>query len=211
MSPDEIWKQVPEFPYLEASNLGRIVRRDVLPNVVLKQYLNKQIGYYLVTLNIDTPHGRKQTHRYVHRLVLSAFEGIPPGKAEVNHIDGDKTNNLLSNLEWTTRAGNAKHAWETGLIAPRTSALMTNIDDVLQMRRDGKTYAEIDKHFRVPKGSTNQLMNNTIDIDKPDRLAERRKQVVELRDNHGLTFNEIAAQIGVSFWQAYNLYRYSRG
>lgn len=216
VSTNEVWKQVPEFPFLEASNLGRIARRDVLPNIIVKQHLNKTLGYYMVTLNIDTPQGRKQCHRYVHRLVLSAFEGIPPGKAEVNHIDGNKLNNLLSNLEWTDRAGNAKHAWATGLQTAAKPKLFEHLDNILTMIRSGKTYTEIEKHYKVRTGTISYLLNASkafegVGIEKPDRLAERRNQVVQLRDNKGLTFNEIAEQLNISFWQAYNLYRYRNG
>jgi hypothetical protein len=50
----------------------------------------------------------------VHVLVASVFVG-PPGP-EVNHRDGNKVNNRVDNLEWTTRKGNAKHAFDAGLM-----------------------------------------------------------------------------------------------
>ena len=51
----------------------------------------------------------------IHRLVASAFIPSPVGKKIVNHIDGNKQNNVATNLEWTDHAGNNKHAYETGL------------------------------------------------------------------------------------------------
>jgi hypothetical protein len=51
----------------------------------------------------------------VHRLVAMAFLPNPNNYAEVNHIDGVKTNNNVCNLEWTDRLGNMRHAYRTGL------------------------------------------------------------------------------------------------
>ena len=64
-------------------------------------------GYVYVNI------GRK-THR-VHRLVALTYIPNPDNKEQVNHIDGNKTNNMLCNLEWATSSENMKHACDTGL------------------------------------------------------------------------------------------------
>jgi len=68
-------------------------------------------GYLQVTLKVN----KKDKHVRVHRLVANAFLPNPENKAQVNHIDGDKTNNTLENLQWMTNKENSIHAYETGL------------------------------------------------------------------------------------------------
>ena len=99
----EIWKDVPEYEgYYKISNLGNVY--SVKRNLFLKQSkLNK--GYHEVKLQKD---GFKKTFR-VHRLVAIAFISNPLGLLEVNHIDENKSNNCVDNLEWVTRTQNANH------------------------------------------------------------------------------------------------------
>lgn len=69
-------------------------------------------GYQYLSLYKDS----KPKNQYVHRLVASAFLQNPDNKPCINHIDGDKTNNHASNLEWCTHSENSKHAYHTGLM-----------------------------------------------------------------------------------------------
>ena len=71
-------------------------------------------GYKIVWMNIKG----KQKHYYLHRLIAEAFIPNPDNKPQVNHIDGNKTNNNVENLEWVTSKENVHHAIRTGLMKP---------------------------------------------------------------------------------------------
>lgn len=60
----------------------------------------------------------KRKHFTIHRLVAQTFIPNPEGKPFVNHIDGDKTNNRVENLEWCNQSENMLHAFRTGLKSP---------------------------------------------------------------------------------------------
>lgn len=115
----EVWKEVEGFEgAYQVSNLGRVKSVNRLNargfNIKGKMLnpLGPENGYKSVMLYSGSRESGK--HHYVHRLVAEAF--IEPYKGEtVNHIDGNKTNNRVENLEWATRSENTKHAYKTGL------------------------------------------------------------------------------------------------
>ena len=81
---------------------------------VFSQQINKQLnardngrGYQMISLKIKGK--RKWKHAYIHRLVALAFIPNPENKPEVNHIDENKNNNSVENLEWMTRKENVNH------------------------------------------------------------------------------------------------------
>lgn len=80
------------------------------PRKQLKTYFTRT-GYECIKLTKD---GIRES-RTIHRLVAEHFIPNPDNKSEVNHIDGDKSNNTVSNLEWSTPSENKLHALETGL------------------------------------------------------------------------------------------------
>lgn len=106
----EIWKNIEDFEnkYM-ISNYGKVFSKS--SNRVIKIYKSKN-GYYSVSLSIKKG---KQKRFLIHRLVAKHFINNPQNKPQVNHIDGDKSNNHTDNLEWVTAKENVRHAYEIGL------------------------------------------------------------------------------------------------
>lgn len=123
---DQEWKPVGGYEgHYEVSNLGfirsldRVVQRPGRGDTVAKagQLLKVNVtpkGYLRVQLVRDGAH----QNFLVHRLVAQMFIPNPELKPEVNHKDGDKTNNRVANLEWVTSSENLLHAYEAGLKEP---------------------------------------------------------------------------------------------
>lgn len=100
---EEIWKDIEGFEGLyQVSNLGRVTR--VTTGRILKSGKDKD-GYLQVTLCKDSTKYTKK----IHRLVAQAFVSNSENKPEINHIDEDKANNRVNNLEWSTRKENNNH------------------------------------------------------------------------------------------------------
>lgn len=78
---------------------------------MMKQHITR--NYYSVKL---TSHEGEHKQYVVNRLVESAFIDNPENKPFVNHIDGNKLNNCLDNLEWCTQSENVRHAHDNGLV-----------------------------------------------------------------------------------------------
>lgn len=105
----EKWKTIKGYRGLyKVSNRGRVLY--IKTNTIKHSYLNRQ-GYHQITL---FKNGVKKSFK-LHRLVAQAFIPNPLNKPFINHIDGDKDNNRVCNLEWVTSAENNRHAIEHGL------------------------------------------------------------------------------------------------
>jgi hypothetical protein len=106
----------------------------------------------------------KYVNKYVHILVMTYFGPIKPGGGhEVNHVDGNKFNNILSNLEWVTSSENTKHGVKNGLF----SRVKLSVDQVKEIKRkfkDEPSYhgkvADIAKMYNVSYHVISQIKHN---------------------------------------------------
>lgn len=109
---DEIWMFINGYPNYMVSNCGRVKSLNYRGNGkehILTPSLNK--GYLTVILYNSSHRNLK----LIHRLVASVFIENPELKPQVNHKNGNKTDNRVVNLEWCTSKENINHAWSTGL------------------------------------------------------------------------------------------------
>ena len=108
----EIWKDIKGYEGIyQVSNLGRVKslpRKDRKNRIVHGRILSlDHDGGKYVTVHLHKD--RKQSTRHLHRIVAETFIPNPLNKATVNHIDEDKENNTVCNLEWMTYKENAHH------------------------------------------------------------------------------------------------------
>lgn len=108
----EQWKQIPDYDKYEISSLGQVRSHHLKRGkvAILKPNITGK-GYQFV--NLFKTCGSKKSF-YIHRLVATAFIDSSDETLHVNHIDLNKQNNNVENLEWVTRKGNAQHALKNG-------------------------------------------------------------------------------------------------
>lgn len=184
----EMWRPCPGYKAsYEVSNLGSVrsidriagKRRGVVKSKILKPYINRR-GYLEVRLfkkSLSLP-------RIIHRLVAKAFTSNNFNKPQVNHIDGNKLNNELSNLEWVTNSENQVHAYRLGLQPSRAGennikAKITDKDVTLlkELYNSGKSVVEVSNIMNISLGLIRHIIygrtwksNTTIIIRRDDRF-----------------------------------------
>lgn len=117
-------------------------------------------------INLMTLKGKKKTFR-VHRLVMMAFHPIQNmNDMEVNHIDGNKQNNALSNLQWCTASENQLHAFQIGLQKPRkgkksnfSKLTQKDVDKIFNLRRRELTQKQIAEKIGCTRSNISYILS----------------------------------------------------
>ena len=153
----EVWKNIKEFgSKYQISNLGRVRSYCKNKEKILKPLYDKD-GYVCFNLYKNGI----MTTRKCHRLVADAFIANEYSKPQVNHIDGNKSNNIVSNLEWATRSENVNHSINVlgNVVKPimcvETGEIFNSMKDAcvkLKLCKANLTMASSDKYTRKTCG-----------------------------------------------------------
>ena len=171
---NETWRDIKGYEGLYAiSSTGRVkrlARNRIIATGVNKPLKEKMIktfkgkhGYIHVNL---WKNGQMKQHR-IHRLIMLAHTEKPQNKNVINHIDGDKTNNILENLEWCTPKENSHHAYTTGLAKGKqgienSQGRLTSkeIIAIRELYSTGKfTQKELSERFEISTGHVSDIIN----------------------------------------------------
>jgi len=116
--------QIPGYEYYTITESGSI--HSSLRDKTVKQHTNGDYKMVFLMMPMFNGYSKKGKWEYVHRIMGKIF--LPPPKDNqiwINHIDGNKSNNSIENLEWSTIAENIQHYWDN-LSGNRRKKLIVN-------------------------------------------------------------------------------------
>lgn len=179
----------------EVTDSGEVYRIKGSHKELAKQIRTGKDGKYrCVTAFVSG----KQKHFYVHRLVAEAFIPNPYNLPMVNHLDGNPSNNDVTNLEWCTAKGNVQHAYRTGLINPYLKAAPCQYCGEPTLSEDAICH-DCKIHLKSEAKKIDrfaELRDSLLQIDQT-RLTPTQQKYLNLR-LEGYTLQEIADMHGVS-------------
>lgn len=152
---DERWADIPGVSGYRVSSSGRIMSQKRGGKLMCP--VKDRVGYLRVGLRFSG----KQVGHAIHRLVAKAFLPLQPTpRHEINHKDGDKTNNCADNLEWVTRSQNIQHSYSVlGRIGIRGEAINTarlsaaDIPVIFSRLSRGETQTDIAKSYGIDRST----------------------------------------------------------
>ena len=169
----EIWKSIKGYGGMyKVSNLGRVKSIDRYINHPYFGKIKRKSkiltpgkdkgGYLLVGLRKNN----KQKTKYIHRLVAEHFIPKLKNKHQINHIDGNKKNNYISNLEWCNSSENKKHAFKIGLKTfkgenhPRSKLTSKKVKEIRgKYKNKDITQIELAKEYNIDQMQVSRIVN----------------------------------------------------
>lgn len=175
----EIWKEfdtkLPSGKGLIVSNFGRLKNTDWKD----RKIGDNGAGYKNVNVTYTIDGVQRGKKFYVHRLVASLFchNPNPEEYIQVNHKDGDKSNNHYSNLEWVSPSSNIKHSHKEGLsMARRNHGTLNNVGKLgaswayYQVKFAGRGVAEMASELRIARTTLSSIINKRCRVDLTDKV-----------------------------------------
>jgi hypothetical protein len=134
--------------------------------------------------------------RYIHRLVAEHFIPNPDNKKFVNHIDHDKSNNCVENLDWVTAKENTAHGIINGRINAKKRGRTNQLTDTQRcrsvvMRKTGYGVNEIAQSFNLPRTTISSVFNGRSNAELVDFMQELCEDVTVGQLDVSLRFNKI--------------------
>lgn len=177
--PEEVWKKFPRCDWYEVSNYGNVRSLDHYVSIMRTNGRSYRRTFYGKQLQIDAAHEyptvymqlpEKNDSYLLHRIVAETFLDNPEKKRTVNHIDGNKQNNYIENLEWATYQENIQHAHRTGLSHPNTSAMISagleSCKKPVKILETGQVFdssSAVDEFMNLPSGFCGRTICQTPD------------------------------------------------
>ena len=176
MESNVLWASLPGYEGIYMINNNGVVKSlpRTVSSKVRKSGLNTRTiaekykkleptnnGYFRITLR-----DMSLTKRFlIHRLVATVFIPNPENKPQVNHKDGDKANNCVSNLEWATSSENNLHAFRTGLNIKKRGVQKYSQDQLNAIRvriNNGETLTTISRQMQIPASTISHYKNKIL-------------------------------------------------
>ena len=165
----ELFKIIEEFPNYEISNLGNI--KNSKGQLLKIGNRKSNSGYLQVRLSKNG----KYYYRYLHRLIAEAFIPNPNNYRTINHIDGNKLNNSIKNLEWASDEMQQRHAFLQSLKSHGFSFTREQLFEIYDMF--------FNKHIYPRKIS--EILNRPFGTIRKICYGERCKDILrEYREKH---------------------------
>lgn len=175
----EVFKDIIGYEDYQISNKGRVIAKEkkvrythavtkqeyfrTTKEKFLKIYHNNRTGYKFIQL-----YKNKQSKNFnIHRLVALNFLPKEENKDQVNHIDGNKHNNTVENLEWCTNEYNHEHATKTGLKATKERVGTAKLTEekvfyIRELIKIGVTHEKLAEIFNISRPTITLISNNKI-------------------------------------------------
>ena len=155
MSEVETFVKIDGFEKYEVSNLGKI--RNIKSGKILKPQLDRD-GY----LRLCLYENNKRKNLFLHRIIATTFIDNPEGKPCVNHIDENKLNNDLRNLEWCSVRENMIHGTRTKRVAEKLSQKVIQLDLNDNVLNEFESMVQAERETGIPNGSISRCCNGKL-------------------------------------------------